>query len=59
MAGTEEMAPIDHFREEIDHVNILTAMLEIRMQTRIIGIIMMKIRITRTITGVFRKGWFY
>ena len=43
MAETEEMSPMEHFREEIDQINMRTSLLVIRMGDRIIGIIMMGI----------------
>ena len=56
MAETEEMAPIEHFREEIDQVDMLTVLMEVRVETRIIGIIMMKRRVIRAIMGIVQKG---
>ena len=56
MAENEEMTPIQHSREDIDKIIMLTALLVIRMETSIVGIITMKNRIILTITGVVQEG---
>ena len=55
----EEMAPVCHSREEIDQINILAAMLVIRVETRVIGSIMMKNHVILTIMRIVQKGMGY
>ena len=59
MAETGEMDPIEHVRWEIDQIDMVNAMLVIRMRARVIGVIMMKNLIIRTIMGISQTAKCY
>ena len=58
MSEIEEMIPIEHFREGIGQINMLTVLFGGHgggVKTKIIAIIMMKNQIILTIMGIIQK----
>ena len=59
MGEIEETGPVENPREEIDKINMLTALLVTRAKARVIGIIMVKNPIILTAAAILQNGQHY